>query len=93
MSVGDDEPLSEDDGLVDDELVGDFVGLTDLLGFGLPLGLGTVTGGCADRLGVGVSVLGGGRLVGCDGVVAGELRCCAVLSTFPLFRLEMCPVR
>ena len=63
MSVGDDEPLPEDDGLVDDELVGDFVGLTDLVGFGLPLGLGTVTGSCADRLGVGVSVLGGGRLV------------------------------
>ena len=93
MPVGDDEPLPEDDGLVDDELVGDFVGLTDLVGFGLPLGLGTVTVGCVDRLGVGVSVLGGGRLVWCDGVVAGGLRCCAVLaSTFPLFRLEMCPV-
>ena len=92
MSVGDDEPLSEDDGLVDDELVGDFVGLTDLLGFGLPLGLGTVTEGFTTRLGDGVGLLGEAWLTRCVGVVAGELRC-AVLSRFPLFRAEMCPVR
>ena len=60
-----------------------------MLGFGLPLGLGTVTGDCTSRLGVGVSVLGGGWLAWCVGVVAGELRCCAVLSTFPVFRPEM----
>ena len=60
-----------------------------MLGFGLPLGLGTVTEGCTARLGVGVSVLGGGWLVWCDGVVAGGLRCCAVLVLmFPQVSLQ-----
>ena len=85
------EPLAEEDGLVGGELLGDVVGLTDFVGFGLPLGLGTVTEGFTTRLGDDVGLIGGGWLTRCVGVVAGELRC-AVLSTFPLFR-EMCPVR
>ena len=89
MSVGPDELLAEEDGLVGDELPGDFVGLTDLFGFGLPLGFGTGTEALAVWLGVGVSVLDEGWLAWFAGA-ADELRCCAVLrSTFPLFRAEM----
>ena len=85
MSVGPDELLADEDGLVGGELPGDFVGLTDLIGFGLPLGFGTGT--LTVWLGVGVSVLDEGWLAG---GAADELRCCAVLrSTFPLFRAEM----
>jgi hypothetical protein len=88
--VGLDGLLAEEDGLVGDELPGDFVGLTDLTGFGLPLGFGTGTEALAVWLGVGVSVLDEGWLASWVGGVAGELRCCAVLvSTFPLFRPEM----
>ena len=88
MSVGPDELLADEDGLVGGELPGDFVGLTDLIGFGLPLGFGT--GALTVWLGVGVSVLDEGWLTWCVGGAADELRCCAVLvSTFPLFRAEM----
>jgi hypothetical protein len=58
VSVGLDEPLAEEDGLPGGELTGDFVGLTDLVGFGLPLGFGTGTE--ALTVALGVSVLGGG---------------------------------
>jgi hypothetical protein len=60
--VGLDGLLAEEDGLVGDELPGDFVGLTDLNGFGLPLGFGTGTEALAVWLGVGVSVLDEGWL-------------------------------
>jgi hypothetical protein len=94
VSVGDDELLADEDGLVGGEPLGDLVGFADLVGFGLPAGVGAVAEGCTSRLGVGVSELGGAWLVWSVCVVAGELRCWAVLvSTFPLFRLEMCPVR
>ena len=90
MSVGPDELLADEDGLVGGELPGDFVGLTDLIGFGLPLGFGTGTEALAVWLGVGVSVLDEGWLASWVGGVADELRCCAVLvSAFPLFRPEM----
>ena len=90
MSVGPDELLADEDGLVGGELPGDFVGLTDLIGCGLPLGSGTGTDALAVWLGVGVSVLDEGWLTWCVGGAADELRCCAVLrSTFPLFPAEM----
>ena len=89
MSVGPDELLADEDGLVGGELPGDFVGLTDLIGCGLPLGSGTGTDALAVWLGVGVSVLDEGWPAWCAGA-ADELRCCAVLrSTFPPFRAEM----
>ena len=89
MSVGLVELLAEEDGLVGGELPGDFVGLTDLTGFGLPLGFGTGTEALAVWLGVGVSVLDAVWLA-CWVGAADELRCCAELrSTFPLFRPEM----
>ena len=88
VPVGLDELLAEEDGLVGDELP-DFFGLTDLTGFGLPLGFGTGTKALAVWRGVGVSVLDEGWLAWCAGA-ADELMCCAVLrSTFPLFRAEM----
>ena len=62
MSVGLDELLADEDGLAGGELPGDFVGLTDLTGFGLPLGFGTGTEALAVWLGVGVSVLDEGWL-------------------------------
>ena len=90
VPVGLDELLAGEDGLVGDELPGDFVGLTDLTGFGLPLGFGTGTEALAVWLGVGVSVLDAPWLTCWAGGAADELRCCAVLrSTFPLFRPEM----
>ena len=90
MSVGLDELLAEEDGMVGDELPGDVVGLTDLTGVGLPLGFGTGTEALVGWLGVGVSVLDAGWLAWWAGGAADELRCCAVLrSTFPVFRPEM----
>ena len=90
MFVGLVELLAEEDGLVGGELPGDFVGLTDLTGFGLPLGFGTRTEALAVWLGVGVSVLDAVWLACRAGGAADELRCCAELrSTFPLFRPEM----
>jgi hypothetical protein len=90
VSVGLDELLAEEDGLVGGELPGDFVGLTDLTGFGLPLGFGTGTEALAVWLGVGVSVLDADWPACSAGGAADELRCCAELtSTFPLFRPEM----
>ena len=56
MSVGVDELLAEEDGLAGGELLGDDVGLTDLVGFGLPLGLGSPAAGFTVRLGVGAAV-------------------------------------
>jgi hypothetical protein len=88
VSVGLDELLAEEDELVGDELPGDFVGLTDLTGFGLPLGFGTGTDALAVWLGVGVSVLDAAWLACCAGA-ADELRCCALRSAFPLFPAEM----
>lgn len=89
MSVGPDELLADEDGLVGGELPDDFVGVTDLMGFGLPLGFGTGTEVLAVWLGVGVSVLDEGWLTWSAGA-ADELRCCAVLrSAFPLFPAEM----
>ena len=88
VPVGLDELLAGEDGLVGDELPGDFVGLTDVTGFGLPLGFGTGTEALAVWLGVGVSVLDAVWLYWWAGA-AEELRCCAELSTFPLFRPEM----
>ena len=89
MSVGP-ELLADEDGLVGGELPGDFVGLTDLFGFGLPLGSGTGTEALAIWLGVGVSVLDAAWLACWAGGAADELRCCAELrSTFPLSRPEM----
>ena len=86
--------LTEEDGLVGGELLGDVVGLTDLVGFGLPIGRGTTAEGFTTRLDVGVGVGRGLWLTWCVCVAAGELRCCAVLvSAFPLPRPEMCPVR
>ena len=83
-----------EDGLVGGELLGDVVGLTDLVGFGLPIGGGITAVGVTTRLDVGVGVTAGPWLIWCACVAAGELRCCAVLvSTFPLPRLDMCPVR
>jgi hypothetical protein len=41
VPVGPDELLADEDGLVGGELPGDFVGLPDLIGFGLPLGSGS----------------------------------------------------
>ena len=61
MSVGLDELLAEEDGLVGDELPGDFVGLTDLTGFGLPLGFGTGTEALAVWLGM--NILNAGLLI------------------------------
>ena len=52
MGLG--ELLADEDGLVGGELVGDVTGLTDLVGFGLPLGFGTATEGLTDGVGVGV---------------------------------------
>ena len=90
MSVGLDELLAEEDGLVGGELPGDFVGLTDLTGFGLPLGFGTGTEALAVWLGVGVSVLDADWPACWAGGAADELRCCAELtSTSPPFRPEM----
>jgi len=90
VPVGLDELLAEEDGLAGDELPEDFVGLTDLTGFGLPLGFGTGTEALAVWLGVGVSVLDEGGLACWAGGAADELRCCAELrSTFPLFRPDM----
>jgi len=90
VSVGPDELLADEDGLVGGEPPGDFVGLADLIGFGLPLGFGTGAEARTVWLGVGVSVLDEGWLTWCVGGAADELRCCAVLvSTFPLFRAEM----
>jgi hypothetical protein len=88
VSVGPDELLADEDGLAGDELPGDFVGLTDLIGFGLPLGFGTGTEALTVWLGVGVSVLDEGWLTCCVGA-ADELRCAVLRSTFPLFRAEM----
>ena len=88
VPVGLDELLAGEDGLVGDELPGDFVGLTDVTGFGLPLGFGTGTEALAVWLGVGVSVLDAVWLYWWAGA-SEELRCCAELSTFPLFRPEM----
>jgi len=86
--VGPDELLADEDGLVGGELPEDFVGLTDLIGFGLPLGFGT--GAEVRTVWLGVGVLDEGWLTWCVGGAADELRCCAVLvSTFPLFRAEM----
>ena len=62
-----DELLADEDGLVGGELPGDFVGLTDLIGFGLPLGFGTGTDALAVWLGVGVSVLDEGWPAWCAG--------------------------
>ena len=90
MSVGPDELLADEDGLVGGELPGDFVGLTDLIGFGLPLGFGARVETLTVWLGVGVSVLDEGWLASWVGGAADELRCCAELrSTFPLFPAEM----
>ena len=90
MSAGLDELLAEEDGLADDELPEDFVGLPDSIGFGLPLGFGTGTEALTVWLGVGVSVLDEGSLTCWAGGAADELRCCAELrSTFPLFPAEM----
>ena len=74
--------------------MGDVVGLTDLVGLGLPLGLGTAAVGVTIRLGFGVEVDRRLWLAWCVCVAAGELRCCAVLvSALPLPRPDMCPVR
>ena len=54
VAVALDELVAEEDGLVGGELLGDDVGLTDLVGLGLPTGLGTVTEGLTTRLGRGV---------------------------------------
>jgi hypothetical protein len=90
VAVGLDELLAEEDGLVGDELPGDFVGLTDLTGVGLPLGFGTGTEALVVWLGVGVSVLDASWLAWWVGGAADELRCCAVLrSTFPVLRPAM----
>jgi hypothetical protein len=90
VSVGLDELLAEEVGLVGDELPGDFVGLTDLTGVGLPLGSGTGTKALAVWLGVGVSVLDASWLAWRAGGAADELRCCAELrSAFPPLRPEM----
>jgi len=90
VPVGLDELLAGEDGLADDELPGDFVGLTDLAGVGLPLGFGTGTEALAVWLGVGVSVLDASWLACWAGGAADELRCCAELrSTFPLLWPEM----
>src|ERR1700760_1900694 len=91
--VGLDELLAEEDGLVGGELLGDVVGLTDLVGSGLPIGSGT-TEGFPTGLDVGVGISAGLWLTWWVCVPAGELRCCAELvSTFPLPRPDMCPVR
>jgi hypothetical protein len=89
VPVGPDELLADEDGLVGGELPGDFVGLTDLTGFGLPLGFGTGTDAGTVWLGVGVSVLDVGGLTWCADGAADELRCAVLRSTFPLFRAEM----
>ena len=85
--VGVDELLAEADGLADREVFGDDVGLTDLVGLGLPVGLGDTDGCSLTRVGLGVGL--GCGLVWCEGVALGELRCCAVLlPTSPLPRPE-----
>jgi hypothetical protein len=71
------------DGLVDGEVFGDDVGLTDLVGFGLPVGLGNVDCCVMTTIGLGVGL--GSGLVLCEGVTLGELSCCtALLPVFPL---------
>jgi hypothetical protein len=79
VSVGVGELVSEADGLADGEAVGDLVGLTVLVGFGLPAGRGVLDGSTGVRLGLGVGLedeTAGDALVG---VTGGELMCCAVL--------------
>ena len=80
------ELLAVEVGLDDDgEVLGDVVGLVDLLIFGLAEVAGTVDG-CSTVLGVGLIVTG--ALVDRDGGTADELRCCTVLlPTSPL----VCP--
>ena len=91
--VGLDELLAEPDGLAGDELLGDVVGLTVLVGCGLPNVRGTTAEG-STRLDAGVGIATGLWLICCACVEAGGVRCCAVLvSTFPLPPPDMCPVR
>ena len=80
------ELLAVEVGLDDDgEVLGDVVGLLDLLVFGLAEVAGTVDG-CSTVLGVGLIVTG--ALVDRDDGTADELRCCTVLlPTSPL----VCP--
>lgn len=79
VSVGVGEPLSEAEGLAVGEAVGDLLGLTVLVGFGLPVGRGVLDGTTRARLGLGVG-LADVLLGGAVGVAAGEeLMCCAVL--------------
>jgi hypothetical protein len=75
------ELLAVELGLDDGEVLGDVVGLVDLLDFGLAEVAGTVDG-CSTVLGVGLIVTG--ALVDTDGGTADELRCCTVLPTSPL---------
>ena len=81
VAVG--EPVSEADGLVDGEAVGDLLGLTVLVGLGLPVGRGVLDGTTRASVGLGTG-LADERLGDAVGVAGAELRCCAVLlCTFP----------
>ena len=93
MSVGVGELLVESDGLADGEAVGDLVGLTDLVGFGLLRGRAVLDGSTWATLWLGVGL--GNELLGLgSGVTGGVLMCCAVLlRTSPVFGLDLWPVR
>jgi hypothetical protein len=93
VSVGVGEPVSEADGLVDGEAVGDLLGLTILVGFGLPLGRGVLDGTTRARLGLGAG-LADVLLADAVGVAAGEeLMCVVLLVTFPLVGVDEWLVR
>ena len=93
MSVGVGEPLSEADGLAVGEAVGVLLGLTVLVGFGLPVGRGVLDGTTRARLGLGVG-LADGLLADAVGVVAGEeLVCVVLLVTFPVVGVDEWLVR
>jgi hypothetical protein len=78
VGLGVAELLGEAVGLVDVMVgVGVAVGVCECLGCGVLLGLGVDVGWFTTTLGVGVGVLGG--TVPDDGVAEGELRCWAVL--------------
>jgi hypothetical protein len=93
VSVGVGEPVSEADGLAVGEAVGDLLGLTVLVGFGLPVGRGVLGGTSRTRVGLGLG-LADVLLADAVGVAAGvELVCVVLLVTFPLVGVDEWLVR
>jgi hypothetical protein len=93
VSVGVGEPLSEADGLAVGEALGDLLGLTVLVGFGLPVGRGVSDGPTRARLGLGVG-LADVLLADAVGVAVGEeLMCVVLLLTSPVVGVDEWLVR